>query len=124
MYDLQPMNKHVWIEPITAENKVGSLYVVSHSQNSYQLGRIKAFAECDETRGLSEGDVVLYDSLGAYSHRLGNQSLTTVKALNIVAIVVERLSEETPLDPKVLERVEKRGSELLFTSRREYEEGL
>jgi co-chaperonin GroES (HSP10) len=87
MYELKPMNKHVWLEPITQENKVGTLYIVSHSQNSFQLGRIKAFADCDETKGLNVDDVVLYDSLGSYNHRVGNQSLTTVKALNIVAIV-------------------------------------
>lgn len=87
MFELKPMNKHVWIETITSENKVGSLYVVSHSQNSYLLGRVLGFAECDETKNLKIGDTVLYDSLGAVSHRLGKQSLTTVKALNIIAVV-------------------------------------
>lgn len=89
MFELKPMNKYVWIDPITAENKVGSLFIVSHSQNSYQLGKIRAVSECDETKGLVPGSVVLYDSLGAQSHRLGNQSVTTVKAVNIVGIVSE-----------------------------------
>lgn len=89
MYELKPMNKYVWLEPITAENKVGSLYVVSHSQNSFQLGTVRAFAECDETKGLTRGATVLYDSLGAQSHRVGNQSITTVKAVNILGIVVK-----------------------------------
>ena len=88
MFELKPMNKYVWVEPITAENKVGSLYVVSHS-NSYQLGKIRAAADCDETKGLFPGCTVLYDSLGAVTHRVGNQSITTVKALNIVGVVSE-----------------------------------
>ena len=88
MFELKPMNKYVWIDPITAENKVGEIFIVSHSQNSYQLGKIRAVAECDETKGLVPGSVVLYDSLGAMSHRVGNQSMTTVKAMNIVGIVV------------------------------------
>lgn len=87
MYRLRPQNKYVWIEPITAENKIGSLYVVSHSQNSYLLGKIKAFSHCDETKDLKEGDLVLYDSIGAVGHRLGTQTLTTVKAVNILAVV-------------------------------------
>lgn len=89
MFELKPMNKYVWIDPITAENKVGTLFIVSHSQNSYQLGRIRAVSECDETKGLFPGCIVLYDSLGAQAHRVGNQSMTTVKAVNIVGIVVE-----------------------------------
>jgi len=87
MYELKPMNKYVWLEPITAENKVGSLFVVSHSQNSYQLGKIRAVSDCDETKGLEPGSIVLYDSLGAFAHRLGTQSITTVKAVNILGIV-------------------------------------
>ena len=90
MFELKPLNKYVWIDPITAENKVGSLYIVSHSQNSYQLGKVLAFSECDESKGLSVGDTVLYDALGATAHRLGKQSLTTVPVKNILAIVSER----------------------------------
>lgn len=100
MYEIEPMNRYVWIEPITQENKVGTLFIVSHSQNSYQLGRVKAFAECDECKGLTVGCIVLYDSLGQVSHRLGNQSLTTVKAANILGVVIETdPSEETRLPP-------------------------
>ncbi len=94
MFALQPMNKYVWLEPITAENKVGSLYVVSHSQNSYQLGKVRDFAVCDETSGLSRGATVLYDALGAVAHRVGNQTITTVKALNILGIVIESEGEQ------------------------------
>lgn len=115
MIELKPMNKHVWIEPISSEGKVGSLYVVSHSQNSHQLARVLAFAECAETDGLKVGDTVLYDSLGAYSHRIGKQTVTTVKALNIISIVnetvlaynpedfeIRRVSKDTPdlIDPR------------------------
>lgn len=87
MYEIEPLNRYVWIEPITQENKVGSLFIVSHSQNSYQLGRVKAFADCDDCRGLTVGCVVLYDSLGQVTHRLGNESLTTVKAVNILGVI-------------------------------------
>lgn len=89
MFKLEPMNKYVWIDPITQENKVGSLFVVSHSQNSYQLGKIRAVSDCDETKGIFPGATVLYDSLGAVGHRIGNQTITTVKAVNILGVVSE-----------------------------------
>jgi co-chaperonin GroES (HSP10) len=89
MFELKPMNKYVWLDPITAENKVGSLYVVSHSQNSYQLGKVRAVADCDEAKGITIGSTVLYDTLGAVNHRVGTQSITTVKVMNIVGVVAD-----------------------------------
>lgn len=86
------MNKYVWIEPITAENKVGSLFVVNHSQNSYQLGVIMAVADCAETEGLRTGSTVLYDTLGSVVHRVGKQSITTVKAANILGVIEDTLN--------------------------------
>ena len=94
MFELKPMNKYVWLDPITAENKVGSLYVVSHSQNSYQLGKIRDISDCDETSGLKPGMTVLYDALGAVNHRVGQQTITTVKAVNIVGVVSEVEAKE------------------------------
>jgi co-chaperonin GroES (HSP10) len=90
LFELRPMNKHMVIEAIKADEKVGEgiLFAPGNAlEKQYRLGRITALAECDESKGLSVGMTVLYDSIGAVDHRVGKQGFTTVKVLNVVGIV-------------------------------------
>lgn len=91
MYDLIPKNKYAWIKNIDAADKIGSLYVPGSTSNQYRLATIQAFdEECGESKGLEVGQTVLYDTIGAVDHRIGNAMYTTVKVLNIVAIVKQK----------------------------------
>jgi co-chaperonin GroES (HSP10) len=87
---LKPMNKYLVIKAIKEDEKVGGglLYAPGSAlEKQHKTGKIVAIAPCDEAKDLNEGDVVLYDSIGSVDHRVGNQMFTTVKVLNVIAIV-------------------------------------
>lgn len=89
-FDIRPMNKYLVIDPIKEDERVGGglLFAPGNAlEKQYRMARIVAKDECDEAKGLSVGDVVLYDAIGAVNHRVANQSFTTVKVLNVLAIV-------------------------------------
>lgn len=94
MFDLVPLNKHIVLDPIKDDEKVGKEGIIIAPGNAlekqYRLARIVAKHDCDEARHLTVGDTVLYDAIGAVTHRIGKQSFTTVKALNVLGIVRER----------------------------------
>jgi co-chaperonin GroES (HSP10) len=88
--ELKPMNKYLVIKAIKEDEKVGGglLYAPGSAlEKQHKTGKIVAIAPCDEAKDLNEGDVVLYDSIGSVDHRVGNQMFTTVKVLNVIAIV-------------------------------------
>jgi co-chaperonin GroES (HSP10) len=106
MVELKPMNKNVVIQAIKTDEKVGGglLYAPANAlERQHKTGKIIAFAPCEETRELKTGDVVLYDSIGSVDHRVGNQMFTTVKALNIIAVVRDVSAEETELNKAIVE---------------------
>ncbi len=88
---LIPHNKYVWLEPIDEANKIGNLFVPGNTSNQYRIGVVKAISQCDEGKDIKEGDRVLYDTVGSVSHRIGNQTVVTVKVLNILCTVQESL---------------------------------
>jgi co-chaperonin GroES (HSP10) len=89
--ELKPMNKYLVIKAIKEDEKVGGglLYAPGSALEKHKTGKIVAIAPCDEAKDLHTGDIVLYDSIGSVDHRIGNQMFTTVKVLNIIAIVKE-----------------------------------
>lgn len=90
MYELKPLNKYAVIKPQAEDEKVGSglLYRPGSAlEKQHRMGTIVSFAPCDEAAHLQNGDTVIYDSIGSVEHRVGNQMLTTVKVLNIIATV-------------------------------------
>lgn len=92
MLQLQPKNKYVWIEPIDEPNKVagGLLYAPGNVTNQYRIAKLLAFdGDCPEAKGYEVGQTVLYDTVGAVEHKFGPQRLTTMKIMNILAIVTE-----------------------------------
>lgn len=95
-HTLKPKNKYAWIEPIDEANKVGMLYTPGNLSNQYRLARLRAFdGSCPEAEGYTVGDTVLYDTLGAVEHRIGNRTYTTVKMLNFLAVVTPPDAEPT-----------------------------
>lgn len=94
MVDLYPMNKNIVVKNIDEENKTETGIIMSvRNDKQYRTAIVVSVADCDETKNLKPNDVVLYDTIGAVDHRIGNQMFTTVRALNVVALVVKR--EET-----------------------------
>lgn len=93
MFYLVPMNKYLVIEPVEADERVGKEGIIIAPGNAlekqFRLARIAAKDDCDEAKGLNVGDMVLYDHIGAVTHRVGKQGFTTVKVLNVLAVVEE-----------------------------------
>lgn len=85
---LEPRNKYAWIKNLDTAEKIGILYAPGNVSNQYRLATLKAFdSDCPEAKGYEVGQTVLYDTIGAVEHRIGNEMFTTVKILNIVAVV-------------------------------------
>jgi hypothetical protein len=53
----------------------------------YKLATVEALCSTVDLPGLKVGSTILYDSLGEVSHRVGNQGFSTVKSVNVIAIV-------------------------------------
>jgi co-chaperonin GroES (HSP10) len=90
MVELKPMNKHIVIQAIKQDEKVGGglLYAPSNAlEKQHKTGKVLAIASCDEAADLKVGDLVLYDSIGSVDHRVGNQMFTTVKVMNVLAVI-------------------------------------
>jgi len=88
--ELKPMNKYLVIQAIKEDEKVGGglLYAPGSAlEKQHKTGKIIAIAACDEAGDLKVGDVVLYDSIGSVDHRVGKQMFTTVRVLNVLAVV-------------------------------------
>lgn len=90
MVELLPKNKYVWLQPIDEAQKVGSIYMPGNVSNMYRLAKVMGIAECDEAKNIAVGDTVLYDTVGAVEHRIGNRMYTTVKVMNIIAVVTNK----------------------------------
>jgi len=96
MVELKPMNKHIVIQAIKQDEKVGGglLYAPSNAlERQHKTGKVLAIAPCEEAGDLKVGDLVLYDSIGAVDHRVGNQGFTTVRVLNVIAVIKEAADE-------------------------------
>ena len=89
MIKLLPKNKHVVIQIIQDDDKVGGglLFAPSNSVKQYKLAKVIEYDPSIEMSDLRNGAIILYDSLGEISHRVENNTYTTVKAVNIIAIV-------------------------------------
>lgn len=87
---LLPKNKYAWIRVIDEDQKVagGLLYAPGNVDKQYRLAEVLGIdSDCQESKGVSVGDKILYDALGAVSHRMGNSTYTTVKVVNILAVI-------------------------------------
>lgn len=105
MVELKPMNKYLVIKSIKEDEKVGGglLYAPGSAlEKQHKTGKIVAIAECDEAKCLHVGDVVLYDSIGSVDHRVGNQMFTTVKILNVIAVVESVIEPTQTLEATVV----------------------
>lgn len=91
-FELLPKNKHIVVENVKTDEKVGSgiLYAPGNITNVYKVARVVAVHQCPESEGINPGDSVLYDSIGAVDHRVGNQTITTVKVLNVIGVIREK----------------------------------
>ncbi len=101
MFELKPMNKHIIIDPVAEDEKVagGLLYRPSNSlEKQHRMAKVLAVSQCDELGDLKVGDRVLYDAIGSVSHRVGNQSFTSVRVLNVIAIVTEKVEPVTKFE--------------------------
>lgn len=88
MIELRPMNKYLVIQEVKQDTKMSNgLYMPGNVSSQYGTAKVLAIAECDEAKGLAVGDTVLYDTIGAVSHRVGNQSLTTIKVMNVLGVL-------------------------------------
>lgn len=97
MVELVPMNKHIVIKAIKEDEKVGGglLYAPSNAlERQHKTGKVLAIAPCEEAGNLKVGDIVLYDSIGSVDHRVGNQGFTTVRVLNVIAVVKDKVEGE------------------------------
>lgn len=97
MIELKPMNKHIVIQAVKSDEKVGGglLYAPGNAlERQHKTGKVLAIAACDEAGDLKVGDLVLYDSVGSVEHRVGNQMFTTVRVLNVIAVVQDKSQEE------------------------------
>jgi co-chaperonin GroES (HSP10) len=93
MVELRPMNKYLVIDPIAEDEKIagGLLYRPGNAlEKQFRMAKVLAKDECEEARGISVGATILYDAIGSVSHRVGNQSFTTVRVLNVLAVVEQR----------------------------------
>jgi co-chaperonin GroES (HSP10) len=95
-YELLPRNKHIVVENVKTDEKIGSgvLFAPGNMTNVYKIAKVIAVASCDETKEIQPGDNVLYDSIGAVDHRVGNQTITTVKALNVIGVVRQQPAQK------------------------------
>lgn len=91
MFELNPTNKWVVIDPLKEDEKVGSLGIIIAPSNALQkqhkLARVVAKDDCEEAKKFEVGDLVFYDVIGSVEGRVGNKGFTIVKALNIMAVV-------------------------------------
>lgn len=93
MVELKPMNKHIVIQAVKSDEKVGGglLYAPGSAlQTQHRTAKIIALAPCDEAKDLHVGDLVLYDTIGSVDHRVGNQMFTTVKVMNVIAVIKDK----------------------------------
>jgi co-chaperonin GroES (HSP10) len=93
MFELRPMNKHIIIDPIAEDEKIagGLLYRPGSALGQqHRMATVVAVSKCEELGDIRVGDRVLYDTIGSISHRVGNQSFTSVKVLNVIAIVSDK----------------------------------
>ena len=98
MFELKPMNKHIIIDPIAEDEKIagGLLYRPGSALGQqHRMATVVAVSKCEELGDIRVGDRVLYDTIGSISHRVGNQSFTSVKVLNVIAIVSEKIEPVT-----------------------------
>lgn len=102
MHTLRPKNKYAWIKNLDQDGKVGLLYTAPSATNQYRLAKLLAFdTDCPEAQGYEVGQTVLYDTIGAVEHRIGNAMYTTVKILNVVSIVEEKPAAQRDTIPGV-----------------------
>lgn len=87
---VEPVNSWVLVEPLETTDKVGSLYVVTKTE-SYKQGKIVAlpYSLDEKVQHLRIGNVIVYDSLGAVTVRLGQGTATLVKTVEILCVVRE-----------------------------------
>lgn len=98
MIELKPMNKNIVLATIKESEKVGGglLYAPDSAlQKQHRTGKVIAIAPCEEAGDLKVGDIVLYDTIGSVDHRVGNQGFTTVRVLNVIAIVKDVAEKQT-----------------------------
>ncbi len=96
MVELKPMNKNIVIQALKQDERIGSGILIAPGnalERQHKTGRVLAIAPCEEAGDLKVGDLVLYDSIGAVDHRVGNQGFTTVRVLNVIAVIKEAPDE-------------------------------
>lgn len=114
-FELVPMNKYVVIKPRAEDEKVGREGLIyrpaSALEKQHRMGEVIAFDECDEARKLHVGATVIYDAIGSVEHRVGNDMLTTVKVLNVIAVVRpgKCTPDTTQVDPNTIGSDELKG---------------
>ena len=90
MTKVEPVNSWITLEPIQAEDKVGSLVVVTKDEG-YKRGKVTALPyELDsKVKYIRVGNVVVYDVHGSVTVRIGDGNVTLVKANEILCVLRE-----------------------------------
>lgn len=85
---LVPVRQWITVEPFEV-NKVGMLYAPETATAQYRRGRVVDVPAkpTEETEGLTPGDVVVYDAVGAISFRVNNQTFHALKGREVVGIL-------------------------------------
>lgn len=94
---LNPVNKHLVVQNSAVSDKLGSGLIYAAGRNDhaqFKQATIVAMAECDETKNLSVGDRILYDTIGAVEHAIEGEKFVTVKAANVIAVIFSAGSGE------------------------------
>lgn len=91
MFELEPRNKYIVIDPLREDERVGSEGLIIAPGNAlakqHRMARIVAKDDCVEAKDLNVGDLIFYDHIGAVEGRVGNQGFTIVRVLNVLAVV-------------------------------------
>lgn len=94
-FDVVPVNKHVVLEPLKEDERVGKEGIIiapgNALQKQHRLAKVVAIdTECPEAKCVAVGDLVFYDHIGAVEGRVGNQGFTIVKILNIMSVMKQK----------------------------------
>lgn len=87
MNNFKPVNGWLIIEPLSNEEKAGSLYLPENIKAAYKLAKVLAVSVLSEKTSINVGDIVLYDSLGATPVRINDKTVTILKSVEVVTVV-------------------------------------
>ena len=85
---ITPRGEWLVIEPIDA-SKVNGLWVPDSGKTAYKQGKVIAVPEVpdDKAKGITVGQLVVYDTVGVVDFNLGNKRVYMLKAREVMGDV-------------------------------------